>query len=739
MRLTLRTLLAWMDEVLGADEQRELGEKVAASEVAPRLAERIGDVVASPALAAPQPTGRGLADDPNTTAEFLDNVLEPGRLEAFERVCIESDVHLADVAGCHRILAEVVRDPAAVEPLEQARGRAALDTARRRLREATPAADGIRVDAAAPRPAARVGGPQQRRRAPLAAWLSAAVAALLLAGLVGMLAWTLLRPRAPQARQAATPAPAAGEAAREPEPNREPEPEPELVGPAASDPPPANEPPAVPAAATVADEESPSASPEPAAPAVEQAAAPAPGNAAAMPERPSLPPERSVPFGDALALGGGLAPSAPLTADPSAGDAPAGAPAATPPPAADGATLVDGAILVRPAGTEDAWMAATASGPLATQPGPLDLIAPAWSYPVVRAGGATLRLHPGAVATLSCDAGGVPRLALAHGRVCVVGGGTDLRLAVQGGGLEGLLTGPAGRSAGIEVTAADRLSADPAVTPPLRVAIHPVGPATTWRQAAADGTTKPLIGIPVELLIPQANALLWDGRDPAVAAVVAGAEPAWLDDAAAADRTQRTAAAEIAAALAAAPAGSAAADGLRRQLESTRSENRMAAAATLASLGDPEPLADLLGDDSAGRLHEHQWRQLAETTLPAILARGGAAAAALLAAIEARADAGCGAELVALARGLDAIAPPATRGQRLVDDLDSPCLAVRRFAILRLHELVPAAGRAGDDYRADRSALLRADSVTWWRDAMARAAGGGEAPPATVSPRRDPE
>jgi len=92
MRLTLRTLLAWMDEVLGADEQRELGEKVAASEVAPRLAERIGDVVASPALAAPQPTGRGLADDPNTTAEFLDNVLEPGRLEAFERVCIESDV-----------------------------------------------------------------------------------------------------------------------------------------------------------------------------------------------------------------------------------------------------------------------------------------------------------------------------------------------------------------------------------------------------------------------------------------------------------------------------------------------------------------------------------------------------------------------------------------------------------------------------------------------------------------------
>jgi hypothetical protein len=34
MRLTLRTLLAWLDAVLPADEQVQLGEKVSASQTA---------------------------------------------------------------------------------------------------------------------------------------------------------------------------------------------------------------------------------------------------------------------------------------------------------------------------------------------------------------------------------------------------------------------------------------------------------------------------------------------------------------------------------------------------------------------------------------------------------------------------------------------------------------------------------------------------------------------------------
>ncbi len=95
---------------------------------------------------------------------------------------------------------------------------------------------------------------------------------------------------------------------------------------------------------------------------------------------------------------------------------------------------------------------------------------------------------------------------------------------------------------------------------------------------------------------------------------------------------------------------------------------------------------------------------------------------------------------MALVRGLDAVAPEATRGLRLVDDLESPSLAVRRLAIVRLRELVPDAIREGDDYRADRSAPLRGDSVKWWRERITAATGGGAAPRANaVTPRPEPE
>lgn len=745
MRLTLRTLLAWIDEVLAADEHRHLGEKVAASEVAPRLVDRITNVVSSPALAAPPPTGRGLADDPNTAAEFLDNVLEPVRLEGFERVCIESDAHLADVAGCHRILAEVVRDPACVEPLEPARLRAVLETARRKLRESTPAADGVRIDTAASRPKDPAPVPPPRRRAPWAAWLSAAVAALLLVGLVGMLAWTLFPPRGDRRRGAAETGAAAprGEA-REPAATvaakAEPATQPEPVG--SSDP----RPPVAAAdpGSQVVDPEPPSMAtneaqprgeqPEPAAP---DMATPRPPTAeASPPAQPPLPPERSVPFGDALALGGGVAPPAAPVADASMVAAPSPtAPAVQPPPEGI-ATLVSGAILVRPVEASDRWLAATARGPLAAAPGQIELLAPAWSYPVIAVGGVTVRLHPGSVATVSGGAG-APRLRLARGRAVVLGGGgTDLRLAVEAGGLAGVLTGPADRTVGIDVTAADRPPADPAAVSPMRVAVQPVGPATMWRQEAPDATGRPLIGIPLELLIPPAHALVWDGRDPAAAAVVAAAEPAWLEAVAPTDRTLRNAAAEIAAALATAPAAAA----LRGQLAATRPENRMAAAATLAFLGDHPPLADLLCEDSAAALHERQWLELLQATVPPILAHGGGEATALLAAIRQRAGAASGEEVVALVRGLDAVAPEATRGLRLVDDLESPSLAVRRLAIVRLRELVPDAIREGDDYRADRSAPLRGDSVKWWRERITAATGGGAAPRANaVTPRPEPE
>jgi hypothetical protein len=113
MRLTLRTLLAWLDAVLPADEQVQLGEKVSASQTASVLAERIRLAVNRPAIAAPAPDARGLADDANSVADFLDNTLSADQIEAFERICLESDMHLAEVAACHAMLATLARQPVA--------------------------------------------------------------------------------------------------------------------------------------------------------------------------------------------------------------------------------------------------------------------------------------------------------------------------------------------------------------------------------------------------------------------------------------------------------------------------------------------------------------------------------------------------------------------------------------------------------------------------------------------------
>jgi len=211
MRLTVRTLLAWIDDVLGPVEHGELAHKVAASPVARPLVERIQAAVASPAISAPAAAGRGLADDPNTAAEFLDNVLDADRLAAFERVCIESDLHLADVAGCHRVLAELHRDAAALEPFPDARGLAALAAAR----AAQSAEAGPLIDLSTPRdrapPRAAAVEPGGRRGTSWLAWVSAAVALLLLgtALLVGALSPAALQEQVPasvRARLAEIPA-----------------------------------------------------------------------------------------------------------------------------------------------------------------------------------------------------------------------------------------------------------------------------------------------------------------------------------------------------------------------------------------------------------------------------------------------------------------------------------------------------------------------------------------------------
>ena len=121
MRLTLRTLLAYLDDILEPAQAKEIGDKLVESSFASSLVSRIREVMRRRRLTAPTLSGPGVGIDPNTVAEYLDNTLPPDGIADVEKICLESDVHLAEVAACHQILTLALGEP--VEVSSQTRER----------------------------------------------------------------------------------------------------------------------------------------------------------------------------------------------------------------------------------------------------------------------------------------------------------------------------------------------------------------------------------------------------------------------------------------------------------------------------------------------------------------------------------------------------------------------------------------------------------------------------------------
>lgn len=149
MRLTLRTLLAHMDDVLEPNDRAEVGQKIEESEFAKTLLQRIRDVTARLRLGTPKVLGKGLAADSNTVAEYLDHTMHNERVQDFEKVCLESDIHLAEVASCHQVLALVLGHPADIDPAMRRRMYDVINRPDEPLEEEHPTVAPIAVNGAA--------------------------------------------------------------------------------------------------------------------------------------------------------------------------------------------------------------------------------------------------------------------------------------------------------------------------------------------------------------------------------------------------------------------------------------------------------------------------------------------------------------------------------------------------------------------------------------------------------------
>ena len=92
-----------------------LGAKISESEFASELVYRTLSSTRKANLNAPPLDGRGIGGDPNSVAEYLDNTLDETRIPGFEKVCLESDMFLSEVACCHNILSICIDQPITVE------------------------------------------------------------------------------------------------------------------------------------------------------------------------------------------------------------------------------------------------------------------------------------------------------------------------------------------------------------------------------------------------------------------------------------------------------------------------------------------------------------------------------------------------------------------------------------------------------------------------------------------------
>ena len=108
MRLTLRTLLNWINNNLSEEDAALVAQKVEESELAKALKTQIEGIMGQQKLPAPELLDGTPKGNANSAAEYLDNSMDPVLTPDFEKFCIHSDIMLGEIAGCHQILSRAL-------------------------------------------------------------------------------------------------------------------------------------------------------------------------------------------------------------------------------------------------------------------------------------------------------------------------------------------------------------------------------------------------------------------------------------------------------------------------------------------------------------------------------------------------------------------------------------------------------------------------------------------------------
>jgi hypothetical protein len=740
MRLTLRTMLAYMDGILDPADAEELGRKIEESEFATDLLHRTRDVMRRLRLAAP-----GLGDpqsslDANSVAEYLDNTLHHEQVPDFEKACLESDVHLAEVASCHQILTLILGEPAEIDPAARQRMYGLPDLL------AAPAdsqVDSAGVEAGGPVPQAEsepsppmpprqkptvpdyLREPRKRGRfLPVAALLTTvaclAVVILWLAGQLGRDKWPLSLLQGQAASEVAEGSPQdisprqQSTAAETGTSAQTPSPAAPVVGAPVSEAPPVVAPPMV----------VPSASP----PSAVAPTAEAPAEGLLPPELPRDQPAQQAPAVEAPV------PEGPTAAAPPAAAPPAEAPPAAVPPvepvpvdatavepvkagsAPMGRLVSDQEILLRFDPDSATWQRVPGQGILASHDQLLAL--PTYRPKITLSAGVVQLLGGTEVELLPSDASGVAGLDVHYGRLLFTPpaeAGTQLRLAF--GQRAGVITFADAQSiVAVEVTPVGVPGADPQAQQAPRVArLYATDKGhIVWEERGE------------QRVVDGGAYLLLDDR-PLGMPVAVKDLPEWVGPAPLGS-LEKSASSMLEQLL---QVGGSTELALREMADHPRKrEFRWLGSRCLAHIGEFGPLVAGLNDPE-NKARWPNWEAYHLPELLAAVARSPQAARQVHEAVERQfgdeADTFCrmlwGYTNQDLIDGQDA---------RLVACLDDKILAVRRLGIWNLRQITGL----GLHYDPDQTAAKRKASVQKWNERLkageirVRSAEGGKQPPA---------